>query len=48
MRALGTKDANLLTVDYFIWEELQVAESLEGIFKPKPPQPPVHAISLGT
>lgn len=31
LRALGVKDANLLTVDYFIWEELQVEENLSQI-----------------
>lgn len=44
MRALGAKDPTLLTVDYFIWEELQVAESLEGIFKPKVAAPPVEKV----
>jgi len=44
MRALGSKDVNLLTVDYFIWEELQIADNLEGIFKPKPAPPPVEKV----
>lgn len=35
MRAMGDKQANLLTVDYFIWEELQVEENLSQINKPK-------------
>jgi hypothetical protein len=35
MRALGAQQANLLTVDYFIWEELQVEENLSQIYKPK-------------
>lgn len=29
----GIKDANLLTVDYFIWDELQVEENLSQIHK---------------
>jgi hypothetical protein len=35
MRAMGVKQANLLTVDYFIWDELQVEENLSKIHKPK-------------
>ena len=43
MQALGDTDANLLTVDYFIWDELQVAESLTDIYKSIPaPAPPAH------
>ena len=43
MQALGDADANLLTVDYFIWDELQVAENLTEIYKPIPaPAPPAH------
>jgi hypothetical protein len=34
MTALGDKDANLLKVDYFLWEELQVEETLAQIHKP--------------
>ena len=33
MRALGDVDTNLLTVDYFIWDELQVAETLTAMYK---------------
>jgi hypothetical protein len=41
MQALGDADANLLTVDYFIWSELQVTENLTDIYKPIPaPAPP--------
>ena len=32
---MGVKQANLLTVDYFIWDELQVEENLSKIHKPK-------------
>jgi len=39
MRSAGVEDVNLLTVDYFIWDELQVEENLskihEGGKKPK-------------
>ena len=39
MRAEGVEDVNLLTVDYFIWDELQVEENLSKIYvagkKPK-------------
>lgn len=43
MQALGDADANLLTVDYFIWDELQVAENLTDIYKPIPsPAAPAH------
>ena len=35
----GVEDVNLLTVDYFIWDELQVEENLSKIYaagkKPK-------------
>jgi hypothetical protein len=33
MRKEGIPDANLLTVDYFIWDELQVEETLSQIHK---------------
>ncbi|MGA3101435.1 MAG: hypothetical protein ABSD61_06210 [Terracidiphilus sp.] len=36
MQALGDKDANFFTVDYFIWDESSVAESLADIYKPQP------------
>lgn len=43
MRKMGDAEANLLTVDYFIWDELQVAENLTDIYKPIPaPAPPAH------
>jgi hypothetical protein len=32
---MGDKAANLLTADYFLWEELQVEENLSQIHKPK-------------
>jgi len=32
LRKKGIKDANLLTVDYFIWDELQVEDNLSNIF----------------
>jgi hypothetical protein len=35
MRAHGDAGANMLTVDYFIWDELQVSETLVDIYKPK-------------
>ncbi|NTV12344.1 MAG: hypothetical protein HGA96_00175 [Desulfobulbaceae bacterium] len=34
LRAAGVKDANHLTADYFIWDELQVEENLSNIFRP--------------
>lgn len=37
MRTAGIADANLLTVDYFIWDELQVEENLSQIHRPQPP-----------
>lgn len=40
MRALGDAGANLLTVDYFIWDESQVAESLTDVYKPSPAAAP--------
>ena len=33
MRALGSPDTNLLTVDYFLWDELQVEQNLNQIHK---------------
>jgi hypothetical protein len=43
MRKLGDADADLLTMDYFIWGELQVAENLTDIYKPiSAPAPPAH------
>lgn len=34
MKAAGVADVDMLTVDYFIWDELQVEENLSQIFKP--------------
>jgi len=43
MQALGDADADLLTVDYFIWEESQIAENLTDVHKPVPlPTPPAN------
>lgn len=36
MQTLGDADANFFTVDYFIWDESKVAESLTNIYKPQP------------
>ncbi len=33
MRSAGVEDVNLLTVDYFIWDELQVEENLNKIYE---------------
>jgi hypothetical protein len=39
MKANGIKDVNLLTVDYFIWDELQVEDNLSKIHSsPKKPK----------
>lgn len=35
MRKEGIEGANLLTVDYFIWDELQVEENLSQLHKPQ-------------
>jgi hypothetical protein len=51
MRAMGDKQANLLTVDYFIWDELQVEENLSRIHKPKVAAPtpvPVEKVDAAT
>jgi len=37
LRKAGVEDANLLTVDYFIWDELQVEEKLSRIYDKKGP-----------
>lgn len=45
IRKVGVKDLNLLWVNYFIWSELQVADTLAGIGKPPangPDRPPVE------
>jgi hypothetical protein len=44
MRAHGDAGANMLTVDYFIWDELQVSETLVDIYKPK--QASADAVSV--
>lgn len=41
LRKAGVKDANLLSVDYFIWDELQVLDNLTDTFKSPPPAPKV-------
>lgn len=38
LRAGGVKDADLLTVDYFIWEHLQVEDNLSQIGRKESPQ----------
>jgi hypothetical protein len=51
MRAMGDKAANLLTADYFLWEELQVEENLSQIHKPKVAAPaavPVEKVDAVT
>jgi len=51
MRAMGDKAANLLTADYFLWEELQVEENLSQIHKPKvavPAAVPVEKVDAVT
>ncbi len=40
MRALGDAEANLFTVDYFLWDESQRVESLTESYKPLPPLAP--------
>jgi hypothetical protein len=35
MRVLGGSNVNMLTVDYFIWDELQVEDNLSQIHKPQ-------------
>ena len=43
MQASGDGDADLLTVDDFLWGESQVADNLAEIYKPIPaPAPPAH------
>jgi hypothetical protein len=36
IETMGAVETNLLTVDYFIWDQLQVEENLSRIYKPKP------------
>jgi len=44
MQQQGIEDVSLLSVDYFIWHELQVEDNLSDIHKPKPEEP-VEVIS---
>lgn len=48
MQALGDVDTNLLTVDYFIWDELQVAETLTDMYKSIPAPAHVDAVDAAT
>ncbi|MCF8232898.1 MAG: hypothetical protein K9J27_12000 [Bacteroidales bacterium] len=45
MGKLGARDTSLLSVDYFIWEELQVEENLSQIFKKANEVKPVEKLS---
>src|SRR5690606_10182781 len=38
LRAVGLKNANLLDVDYFVWEELQVEENLSRLGNQESPE----------
>lgn len=44
MKAMGLKDADLLDVDYFIWEELQVEENLSLLSRTEKPKEVVEAV----
>jgi hypothetical protein len=46
----GINDANLLTVDYFIWDELQVEDNLSRIYAKKGPVevPPIQEVDTET
>lgn len=50
LRKAGINDANLLTVDYFIWDELQVEENLSQIYDKKGPVevPPIEEVDTET
>lgn len=39
MQAAGDEDPNLLTVDYFLWDELQVEDNLSQMHKSAPEKP---------
>ena len=39
MTSAGVKDTNLLTVDYFLWDELQVEDNLSQMHKPAVEKP---------
>lgn len=45
MKALGALDTTLLSVDFFIWEELQVEENLSQIHKKNKEDKPVENLS---
>jgi hypothetical protein len=40
MSAMGAGSVDLLTVDYFLWDELQVEDNLTNIYKKDPPAKP--------
>ena len=42
LKVAGFRDTSLLAVDYFIWDQLQVAENLTGSRIPKVPKPGVE------
>jgi len=50
LRKAGVDDANLLTVDYFIWDELQVEENLSQIYDKKGAVevPPIEEVDTET
>ena len=50
MRAAGIENVNLLTVDYFIWDELQVEENLSKIYEAgkKPKTTPIPDEKIDT
>jgi hypothetical protein len=50
LQKAGVSEANLLTVDYFIWDELQVEDTLAGIFTKKKSGdvPPIEKIDTTT
>jgi len=50
LQKAGVGEANLLTVDYFIWDELQVEDTLAGIFTKKKPEdlPPIEKTDTTT
>lgn len=50
LRKAGINDANLLTVDYFIWDELQVEENLSQIYGKKGAVevPPIEEVDTET
>ncbi len=52
MSKMGIADVTLLTVDYFIWDELQVEDNLSGIFvkgkEEKKPPPSIKSLDKPT